>query len=62
VGAVWLLVTGWAFQSGYALAGYMLGGALTLVGLLVSTTDICIPSLIYRTIFGFPPRSGSDKA
>lgn len=62
LGAVWLLVTGWAFQSGYTLAGYMLGGALMFVGLLVSTTDICIPSLIYRTIFGFPPRSGSDKA
>jgi hypothetical protein len=30
--------------------------------LLVSTTDICIPSLIYRTLFGFPPKSGSDKA
>lgn len=62
LGAVWLLVTGWAFQSGYALAGYLLGGALTAVGLLVSTTDVCIPSLIYRTIFGFPPRSGSGKA
>ncbi len=62
LGAVWLLVTGWAFQSGYALAGYLLGGALTAVGLLVSTTDVCIPSLIYRSIFGFPPTSGSGKA
>lgn len=62
LGAVWLLVTGWAFQSGYALAGYLLGGALTAVGLLVSTTDVCIPSLIYRIIFGFPPTSGSGKA
>jgi hypothetical protein len=62
LGGVWLLVTGWAFQSGYALAGYLLGGTLTAVGLLVSTIDICIPSLIYRTLFGFPPRSGSDKA
>jgi hypothetical protein len=61
LGAVWLLVTIWAFQSGYMLAGYMLGGALTIVGLLVSTTDICIPSLIYRSIFGFPPKSGGDK-
>jgi len=62
VGAVWLLVTGWLFQAGHTSAGYVLGGALTIVGLLVSTTDICIPSLIYRTIFGFPPRPGDEKA
>jgi hypothetical protein len=62
VGAVWLIVTGWAFQSGAIVTGYVLGGMLTLVGLLVSTTDICIPSLIYRTMFGFPPKSGNDKA
>jgi len=62
LGAVWLLVTGWAFQSGHTLTGYILGGALTFVGLLVSSTDICIPSLIYRTIFGFPPRSSSGEA
>jgi hypothetical protein len=41
---------------------YGLGGTLTFVGLLVSTTDICTPSFIYRTIFGFSPKSGSDKA
>lgn len=61
VGAVWLVVTAVAFQSGAVIAGYVLGGMLTLVGLLVSTTDICIPSLIYRTMFGFPPKTGSDK-
>jgi len=62
VGAVWIIVTGWAFQSGAIVTGYVLGGMLTFVGLLVSTTDICIPSLIYRTLFGFPPKSGNDKA
>ena len=62
VGAVWLIVTGWAFQSGAIVTGYVLGGMLTFVGLLVSTTDICIPSLIYRTMFGFPSKSGNDKA
>lgn len=61
MGAVWLLITGWAFHSGHVMSGYLLGGALTFVGLLVSTTDICIPSLIYRTLFGFPPRSGGEK-
>jgi hypothetical protein len=29
----------------------LLGGMLTFVALLVSTTDICIPSMIYRSIF-----------
>ena len=62
LGAVWLLGAGWAFQSGYMVAGYLLGGALTVVALLVSTTDICIPSIIYRSIFGFPPSSGAYQA
>lgn len=54
LGAVLLLVTVWAFSAGYPVAGYALGGVLTLVVLLASTTDICIPSLIYRSIFGWP--------
>ena len=54
MGAVLVLVTAWAFSAGDQVAGYALGGALTFVVLLVSTTDICIPSLIYRSIFGWP--------
>jgi uncharacterized membrane protein YphA (DoxX/SURF4 family) len=55
IGAVFLLVTAWAFSAGHVVAGYALGGMLTFVVLLVSTTDICIPSMIYRSIFGWPP-------
>ena len=55
VGAIFLLVTAWAFSAGHFGAGYALGGMLTVVALLVSTTDICIPSIIYRSIFGWPP-------
>lgn len=62
LGAVWLVATAIAFQLGALVAGYVLGGMLSLVGLLVSTTDICIPSLIFRTIFGFPPKSPNDTA
>ncbi len=51
VGAVWLVATALAFQSGALIAGYILGGALTGVAVLVSTTDICIPSLIYNALF-----------
>jgi hypothetical protein len=56
IGAVWLLPTAWLFHADFPIAGYVLGGLLTAVALLVSTTDVCIPSLVYRTIFGFPPR------
>ena len=52
VGVLWLLSVIWAFEAGYHLAGYVLGGLLTAVAVLVSTTDICIPSMIYRAIFG----------
>ncbi len=52
VGAIWLIGVIWAFQAGHHLAGYILGGLLASVALLVSTTDICIPSMIYRAIFG----------
>jgi uncharacterized protein DUF4395 len=54
MGAVLLLITAWAFSAGHLVAGYALGGVMTFVVLLVSTTDICIPSLIYRSIFGWP--------
>jgi hypothetical protein len=56
LGAVWLVPTAWAFHAGLSVTGYVLGGLLAGVAVLVSTTDICIPSLVYRAIFGFPRR------
>lgn len=56
LGAVWLVATAWAFQAGHPLLGYVLGGLLTAVAVLVSTIDFCIPSFVYRSIFGFPLR------
>jgi hypothetical protein len=61
MGAVFLLVTAWAFSAGHRGAGYALGGMLTFVALLVSTTDICIPSMIYRSIFGWPPARDAQQ-
>ena len=55
MGAAWLLVTAWAFSAGHATLGYALGGTLTATAILVSTTDICIPSMVYRLLVG-PPR------
>ena len=51
VGAIWLMATALTFQFGAFVVGYGLGIALTGVALLVSTTDICIPSMIYNALF-----------
>jgi len=61
LGAVWLVATAWAFQTSHPLLGYVLGGLLTAVAVLVSTIDFCIPSFVYRSIFGFPPRRAAVK-
>jgi hypothetical protein len=58
LGTVWLAATIWAFQGGNLTLGYVLGGALAGVGLLVSTTDICIPSMIYQAVFGRKRNAG----
>lgn len=49
---VWLIVTGWAFHAGAATVGFALGVPLVCVAALVSVTHICIPSLIFNTLFG----------
>jgi hypothetical protein len=51
IATVWLIATALMFQSGALVMGYILGIALTLIGLLVGTTDICIPSMIYNALF-----------
>ena len=51
IATLWLVATALAFQSGALIVGYVLGAALTVVGLLVGTTDICIPSMIYNALF-----------
>lgn len=56
MGAVILVVAAWLFDAGHMVAGYALGGMLTAVAALVATMDICIPSLMYRALSGFPAR------
>jgi hypothetical protein len=51
IATLWLVATGIAFGAGQNVLGYLLGGSLTAVGLLVGTTDICIPSMIYNALF-----------
>lgn len=57
LGAVLVFSTVVAFETGHMVTGYIVGGAVIFSGTLVSTTDICIPSLIYRIIFGFQPKT-----
>lgn len=48
----WLVGTGLAFVTGLSAVGYVLGGLLASVALLVSVTHICIPSMLYNALFG----------
>ena len=50
--SAWLLATGGLFYAGFDVAGYLLGGALVAVAALITASHICIPSLVYRTLFG----------
>jgi hypothetical protein len=50
--SVWLLTTGGLFYAGFDIAGYLLGAALVAVAALITVSHICIPSLVYRVLFG----------
>ncbi|HKY34892.1 MAG TPA: DUF4395 family protein [Polyangiaceae bacterium] len=56
----WLLVTAWAFSAGHAAVGFALASTLVVVGGLVSTTHVCIPSMLYRALFGWPQSRDND--
>lgn len=56
LGSALLVVTAWLFSAGHVVAASVLGATLTATATLVSTTDICIPSLLYRWVFGFPAK------
>lgn len=49
--ALWLAGTATAFGAGHAMVGYVLGGTMTALAVLVSVTDICVPSMIYQSLF-----------
>ena len=60
IGALWLIVTVGAFESSLTTVGYVLGFTLAGVAILVSTMDICIPSMIFRAILGNPVPRKAD--
>ncbi len=52
VASIWLLTTGGLFYADFDITGYLLGGALVAVAALITVSHICIPSLVYRVLFG----------
>ncbi len=63
IGALWLIVTVGAFGAGWTVVGYALGFTLASVAILVSTMDICIPSMLFRAMLGGPmPRPAPEDA
>jgi hypothetical protein len=54
IASVWLATTVYLLYNSYTMPGNILGITLFSVGTLVSTTDICIPSIIYNGIFKKP--------
>jgi hypothetical protein len=51
IATLWLIATIYLFYTGLFTAGYVVGGLLVTVAFIVSTTDFCIPSMIYNFIF-----------
>lgn len=50
---LWLAVTIYLFYTGRNLAGYIWGSLQFSIAFLVSTMDICIPSIIYNFLFKY---------
>jgi hypothetical protein len=50
--SVWLLATGGLFYADLDIAGYLLGGALFATAAIITVSHFCIPSLVYRALFG----------
>ena len=51
IATVWLGATIYLFYIGNSTWGYIIGISLVIVATLVSVLDICIPSMIYNSLF-----------
>lgn len=51
IATLWLGVLIFLFSEGYVQTAYVLGSMLIMIALLVSSIDLCIPSIIYNAIF-----------
>jgi len=52
LGTAWLAVTAALFAAGLAVAGSACGAAFVFVAVLVATTHVCIPSILFRIACG----------
>jgi len=52
IAALWLGGVVWLLDTGATQTAHVLGSVLVAVATLVTTTDFCIPSLVYNAIFG----------
>ena len=62
IAAAWLAITIYFFYNDYIIISYMFGGTLLTLAILVSTTDICIPSMIYNALFKNTVKEGSPQS
>ena len=51
IATFWIGATIYMFHSGNQIAGYVVGGVFLMVAIILSTTDLCLPSIIYNKIF-----------
>lgn len=51
IATIWIGIHIYLFYVGLTIAGYVSGGLMFSITLLVSTTDFCIPSTIYNLLF-----------
>lgn len=51
-GALMLVGIGYAFYAGAPTVGYVAGGIMGSMCVLVATTHVCVPSLLYKAMFG----------
>lgn len=51
IASLWLGIIIYLFYHSLFAWGYVLGGVLLVIALLVSTIDFCIPSIIYNKVF-----------
>ena len=57
--AAWLVATAVLFMAGMGRAGTILGGLLVLMNALAAINNMCLPSMIYRLLFGWPEYAGT---